>query len=143
MYIIENVQIQLQETVASMREKAIKSDAENKSKDNQIISLQDEISQREAANSKLCKEKKRVEEELTAANESLADMAGKIEFLARSKLDLEAEVETVEANWDREKRARADLDKAKRKLEADLKAMQEENGKVLKQKSQLEEDGKS
>lgn len=141
-HMTENEVSELLQVIEDVQGKANKSDAENKSKDNQILGLQDEISQWDVATSKLSKEKKRVEEELKAVNESLQDVLDKNEHLARSKLDLEREVERAEVNCDGERRAKAELEKAKRRLEADLKASQDENSKTLKQKADLEDLGK-
>ncbi|KAK6019874.1 myosin head [Ostertagia ostertagi] len=114
-----------------------KSEAEKLAKEHQIRSLQDEMRQQDEAISKLHKgaQKSGGDQQL---NEDL--QAAEDQNMASNKLKskLMQTLEESEATLEREKRNRADMDKAKRKAEGDLKIAQEEMEELSKAKSDVE-----
>ncbi|CAJ0600448.1 unnamed protein product [Cylicocyclus nassatus] len=115
-----------------------KSEAEKQAKEHQIHTLQDEMHQQDESISKLHKERKNQEEmnkklteEFHAAEE--ANMASN-----KLKAKLMQTMEESEATLEREKRNRADMDKARRKAEGDLKIAQEEMDELTKARSDVE-----
>ncbi|CAJ0583983.1 unnamed protein product, partial [Mesorhabditis spiculigera] len=115
-----------------------KSEAEKQNKEHQIRALQDEMRQQDENISKLNKERKHQEEINRKLNEDL--QAAEEQNLAANKLKqkLLSTIEDAEQSLDREKRNRADMDKAKRKAEGEQKIAQEELDELNKQKSDIE-----
>ncbi|ETN77931.1 hypothetical protein NECAME_10688 [Necator americanus] len=137
-----------------------KSEAEKQAKEHQIRSLQDEMHQQDEAIAKLHKERKNQEESnklvLFAAESACYSTIIRFFFLIRKltedfraaeeqnmasnklKAKLMQTLEDSEATLEREKRNRADMDKARRKAEGDLKIAQEELDELSKAKSDVE-----
>ncbi|GMT32623.1 hypothetical protein PFISCL1PPCAC_23920, partial [Pristionchus fissidentatus] len=115
-----------------------KAEAEKAAKENQIRSLTEEMKSQDDNISKLSKERRAQEE----ANKKLQDDLQAVEEanLANQKLrqKLAQTLEDVEENLDKEKRNRADADKARRKAEGELKIAQETLDEMAKQKSDIE-----
>merc|ERR1712038_1463841 len=102
-----------------------KLEQEKTNRDHNIRSLNDEISNQDEIINKLNKEKKHVGENSAKALEDLQCAEDKASHLNNIKSKLESTHDELEDSLNREKRARANIEKERRKLEGDLKVTQE------------------
>ncbi len=108
--------------ISELNFKLCKSDSTNKEKEDFLRKLQDDMANLDESGARLAKEKKRLEEANLALQNQLLQEQDKTSQLSRSKTGLEKNLDELEMNLDRERKLRADLDKAKRKVESDLKS---------------------
>merc|ERR1712223_264350 len=94
-------------------------------KDNQIRTLKEEIAHQEELISKLQKEKKGVGETRQKTEEDIQSMEDKCNHLNKVKGKLEQALDECDDSLEREKKAKGDVEKLKRKVEGDLKLTQE------------------
>ena len=94
-------------------------------RDHTIKSLNEEIGDRDAVINKLNKEKKHINENNAKAIEDLAVATEKVEHLTRIKSKLESTLDELESSAANEKRAKATIEKDRRKIELELKITQE------------------
>merc|ERR1712226_1367603 len=104
-----------------------KAESGKKTKDNQIATLNDEMARQDEAIAKLNKEKKGQGDNIGKLTEDLQAEEDKVNHLNKLKQKLE-----------REKKVRADVEKAKRKIEGELKQTQEVVDDLSRAKSELE-----
>ena len=102
-----------------------KLEQEKTNRDHNIRSLNDEISNQDEIINKLNKEKKHVGENSSKALEDLQCAEDKASHLNNIKSKLESTHDELEDSLNREKRARGNIEKERRKLEGDLKVTQE------------------
>merc|ERR1711972_7846 len=93
-----------------------------------IRSLNDEIANQDEVLNKLNKEKKHLGENSAKAVEDLQVAQDKVEHVANIKKKLESTLDELNDSLAREKRARADIEKQRRKVEGDLRVTQESVG---------------
>merc|ERR1711936_498017 len=115
-----------------------KLEQEKTNRDHTIRSLNDEIANQDEVLNKLNKEKKHLGENSAKAVEDLQVAQDKVEHLASIKGKLESTLDELNDSLAREKRARADIEKQRRKVEGDLRVTQESVGDLERQKKELE-----
>uniref|UniRef100_A0A183TYJ1 Myosin motor domain-containing protein n=1 Tax=Toxocara canis TaxID=6265 RepID=A0A183TYJ1_TOXCA len=135
----------IEETIGNMKKSVQdvelgkrKSAAEKAAKENQIRSLQDEVSQQQQTVVKLNKERKLQEEEAKKLTDEMNAQKERNEQNNRTKAKLEETLQDREVELESEKRNRADADKAKRKTEGDLRVRQETLEEIGNEKRDLE-----
>ena len=82
--------------------------------------IKDEINSQEDIIPKLNKEKKFYQENMSRADEDLQSAEDKLKHLDMVKGKLESTLDDLEDTLEREKRAKTESEKARRKMEADL-----------------------
>ena len=102
-----------------------KLDQEKTNRDHTIKSLTEVITDNDTVINKLNKEKKHISEGNAKATEDLQTASDKVEHLNRIKQKLESTLDELESSAANEKRAKASVEKDRRKIELDLKMMQE------------------
>merc|ERR1711956_137731 len=102
-----------------------KLEQEKTNRDHTIRTLNDEIADQDEVINKLNKEKKHVSENAAKSLEDLAASEDKVDHLAKIKAKLEATLDELSGSLNGEKRARADIEKTRRRVEGDLKVTQE------------------
>merc|ERR1712029_944668 len=115
-----------------------KLEQEKTNRDHSIRSLNDEIANQDEVLNKLNKEKKHQCENGAKAMEDLQVAQDKVEHLAKIKAKLESTLDELNDSLAREKRARADLEKQRRKVEGDLRVTQETVSELERGKKELE-----
>merc|ERR1712200_248858 len=115
-----------------------KLEQEKTNRDHTIRSLNDEIANQDEVLNKLNKEKKHLGENSAKAVEDLQVAQDKVEHVANIKKKLESTLDELNDSLAREKRARADIEKQRRKVEGDLRVTQEFVGDLERQKKELE-----
>ena len=98
-----------------------KLEQEKTNKDHNIRNLNDEIANQDEVLNKLNKEKKHLGENSAKAVEDLQVAQDKVEHVANIKKKLESTLDELNDSLAREKRARADIKKQRRKVEGDLR----------------------
>merc|ERR1719454_1262536 len=102
-----------------------KVELEKGNRDHTIKVLQDEIAEQDEVINKLNKEKKHIAETQAKSNDDMVSVNEKVGHLASVKSKLESTLGELEGSLDKEKKARATVEKQKRKLEGDLKMAQD------------------
>ena len=102
-----------------------KIEQEKTNRDHTIRSLNDEISNQDEVINKMNKEKKHVSENAAKSMEDLQVAEDKVNHLNQIKNKLESTLDELEGSYEKEKRGRANVEKERRKVEGDLKVMQE------------------
>merc|ERR1719187_2718250 len=102
-----------------------KVELEKGNRDHTIKVLQDEIGEQDEVINKLNKEKKHIAETQAKSNDDMISVNEKAGHLASVKSKLESTLGELESGLDKEKKARATVEKQKRKLEGDLKIAQD------------------
>merc|ERR1711981_126126 len=98
-----------------------KLEQEKTNRDHTIRSLNDEIANQDEVLNKLNKEKKHASENSAKSAEDLQVAEDKVDHLAKIKAKLESTLDELNDSLAREKRARADIEKQRRKVEGDLR----------------------
>merc|ERR1712080_446419 len=115
-----------------------KLEQEKTNRDHTIQSLNVEIANQDEVLNKLNKEKKRLGENSAKACEDLEVAQDKLEHVANIKTKLESTLDELNDSLAREKMARADIDKQRRKVEGELRVTQETVADYERQKKELE-----
>jgi len=102
-----------------------KVELEKGNRDHTIKVLQDEIAEQDEVINKLNKEKKYIAETQAKSNDDMMSVNEKVEHLTSIKSKLESTQDELESNFDKEKKARGNLEKQKRKIEGELKMAQD------------------
>merc|ERR1712214_124122 len=102
-----------------------KLEQEKTNRDHTIRTLNDKIANQDEVINKLNKEKKHLGENGAKAMEDLQVAQDKVDHLAKIKAKLDATLDELQGSLNGEKRARADIEKARRRVEGDLKVTQE------------------
>merc|ERR1712170_152805 len=97
-----------------------KLEQEKTNRDHTIRTLNDEIANQDEVINKLNKEKKHMNENASKAMEDLQAAEDKVDHLAKIKAKLDATLDELQGSLNGEKRARADIEKARRRVEGDL-----------------------
>merc|ERR1712154_513956 len=102
-----------------------KVEQEKGNRDHTIKVLQDEIAEQDEVINKLNKEKKHLSGAQAKSNEDLISADEKVQHLMGVKSQLESTLDQLEGGHDKEKKARGNMEKQKRKIEGDLKMAQD------------------
>merc|ERR1712042_349644 len=102
-----------------------KAEQEKTNRDHTIRNLNDEIAHQDELINKLTKEKKYMQESQAKSSDELTQAEEKVDHLTKVKTKLEVTLDELEDSQEREKKSRLDMDKQRRKIEADLKVTQE------------------
>jgi len=115
-----------------------KLEQEKTNRDHTIKSLNDEIAHQDEIINKLNKEKKHISENSAKSAEDLLGASDKVEHLVNIKSKLESTLDDLEGSVEKEKRARTNVDKERRKIEGELKMLQETAADIERSKKELE-----
>ena len=102
-----------------------KAEQEKTNRDHTIRNLNDEIAHQDEVINKLTKEKKYMQESQAKSSDEVTQAEEKVDHLNKVKVKLEVTLDELEDSYEREKKSRLDMDKQRRKIEADLKVTQE------------------
>merc|ERR1712061_505246 len=97
-----------------------KLEQEKTNRDHTIKSLNDEIANQDEIINKLNKEKKHLTECGAKSSDDLQVASDKVDHLAKIKQKLESTLDELESSVEKEKRARAGVEKERRKVEGEL-----------------------
>merc|ERR1719340_476336 len=111
---------------------------EKTNRDHTIRGLNDEVAQNDEAINKLNKEKKHIGDTQAKASDDLQAAEEKVGHLNGVKSKLESTLDELEDGANREKRARANVEKERRKVEGELKMAQETVTDLENAKRELE-----
>merc|ERR1719384_2753020 len=111
---------------------------EKTNRDHTIRGLNDEVAQNDEAINKLNKEKKHIADNQAKSSDDLQAASDKVTHLNGVKTKLEQTHDELEDGANREKRARAGVEKQRRKVEGDLKVAQETVMDAERNKKDLE-----
>jgi len=115
-----------------------KAEQEKTNRDHTIRNLNDEIAHQDELINKLTKEKKYMQESQAKSSEELTQAEEKVDHLNKVKQKLEVTLDELEDSYEREKKSRLDMEKQRRKIEADLKVTQEVVLDLERDKKELE-----
>merc|ERR1712137_882602 len=115
-----------------------KVETEKGNRDHTIKTLQDEIAEQDEVINKLNKEKKHLSATQAKSNEDLIGAEEKVKHLSQVKSQLESTLDQLEGGFDKEKKARATIEKQKRKIEGDLKMAQDSVNDLEREKRDVE-----
>ena len=115
-----------------------KIEQEKTNRDHVIKSLNDEIAYQDEIINKLNKEKKHICENNSKSVEDLQTVDDKVQHLYKVKEKLESILDELEGSAEKEKRSRAAVEKERRKLELDLKLLQETVADLERSRKELE-----
>merc|ERR1712083_604697 len=108
------------------------------SRDHTIKSLNDEIAEQDEIINRLNKEKKMAAEQSAKSSEDLLSAEEKVNHLVNVKKKLESTLDELDAGYEKEKRARATIEKERRKVEGELKMMQDNVAELERHKKEIE-----
>ena len=115
-----------------------KLEQEKTNKDHIIGTLNDEISSQDATINKLNKEKRLIAENSAKSSDDLQHVSEKVDHLLKVKLKLESTLDELESSLDKEKKARVNVDKERRKVEGELRIAQEQVADLERCKKEVE-----
>merc|ERR1712002_917998 len=95
------------------------------SRDHTIKSLNDEIAEQDEIINRLNKEKKMAAEQSAKSSEDLLGAEEKVNHLMNVKKKLECTLDELEGSYEKEKRSRGQVEKERRKVEGELKMLQD------------------
>ena len=127
----------LREEIKMLEAECDKCEEDKVTKDNQILTLREEISHQDDLISKLTNEKKVTGANKQRTEETIQSMEDKCNHLGKVKGKLEQSLDECEDALEREKKSKGDVEKTKRKLEGDLKLTQETVSDLERVKSEL------
>ena len=116
----------------------IKLEQEKCNRDHIIRTLNDEIANQDEVINKLNKEKKLISENHAKSNEDLQVAQDKLEHIEKIKTRLQVTLDELNDSLGREKRARSDTEKARRKVEGELRVTQESVAELERARKELE-----
>lgn len=115
-----------------------KAEQDKTTKDQQIHTLNEELTHQEELINKIIKEKKQLQECNQKTSEDLQSLEDKCNHFGSIKGKLEHTLDELEDSLEREKKLRNDVEKSKRKLEGDLKLSQEAVADLERNQKELE-----
>merc|ERR1711892_1410651 len=115
-----------------------KVEQEKGNRDHTIKVLQDEVGEQDEVLNKLNKEKKHLSATQAKSREDLVAAEEKVAHLMSVKSQLESTLDQLESGLDKEKKGRGALEKAKRKVEGDLKMAQDAVADLERAKREVE-----
>merc|ERR1712223_884384 len=136
--VLEQENIVIKKDIEDLELAIQKLEQEKTNRDHTIRSLSDEIANQDEVIGKLNKEKKHIGENSAKASEDLQVAEDKMDHLDKIKTKLEATLDELGDSLAREKRGRADVEKQRRKVEGELRVMQETVSDLQQQKEEHE-----
>merc|ERR1712209_161428 len=115
-----------------------KLEQEKTNRDHTIRTLNDEIANQDEVINKLNKEKKHISENAAKSQEDLQVAEDKVNHPNQIKNKLESTLDELEGSYEKEKRGRANIEKERRKIEGELKVMQETVSELERTRKELE-----
>merc|ERR1712002_725422 len=116
----------------------LKVEQDKGNRDHTIKVLQDEVAEQDEVINKLNKEKKHLSATQAKSSEDLVAAEEKVAHLMSVKSQLQSTLDQLESGLDKEKKGRAALEKAKRKVEGDLKMAQDAVADLERAKREIE-----
>merc|ERR1711913_31070 len=116
----------------------LKVEQDKGNRDHTIKVLQDEVAEQDEVINRLNKEKKHLSATQAKSSEDLVAAEEKVAHLMSIKSQLEATLDQLESGYDKEKKSRGALEKAKRKVEGDLKMAQDAVADLERTKREIE-----
>jgi len=108
------------------------------SRDHTMKGLNDEIAEQDEIINRLNKEKKMVAEHSAKSSEDLLGAEEKVNHLLNIKTKLESTLDELEGGYEKEKRSRGAIEKERRKVEGELKMLQDNVAELERNKKELE-----
>merc|ERR1712223_1138544 len=115
-----------------------KVEQEKANRDHTIRSLNDEIANQDEVINKVNKEKKHISENAAKSMEDMQVAEDKVAHLNQIKNKLESTLDELESSHEKEKRGRANVEKERRKIEGELKVLQETVAGLERTRKELE-----
>merc|ERR1719440_2078364 len=134
---LEQESVAIKKDIADIEMAINKLEQEKTNRDHTIKSLNDEIANQEEIINKLNKEKKHISECGAKSCEDLQVASEKVDHLNKIKQKLESTLDELEYSVEKEKRARAVVEKERRKTEGELKMAQETVSEIERSKKEL------
>ena len=135
---LEQETVAVKKDIADIEMVITKLEQEKTNRDHTIKSLNDEIANQDEIINKLNKEKKHLTECGAKSSDDLQVASDKVDHLAKIKQKLESTLDELESSVEKEKRARAVVEKERRKVEGELKMAQETVADIERSKKELE-----
>ena len=135
---LEQENILIKKDIGDIEMAITKLEQEKTNRDHTIKSLNDEIANQDEIINKLNKEKKHLTECGAKSSDDLQVASDKVDHLAKIKQKLESTLDELESSVEKEKRARAVVEKERRKVEGELKMAQETVADIERSKKELE-----
>ena len=129
----------LKNEIADMEVHIARFEQDMANKEHTIKSLNDEIADRDEVINKLNKEKKHISESGSKSSEELNVATDKLNHMNKIKDKLEATLDELELALEREKKAKASVDKERRKAESNLKVAHATATDMERTKKEVEE----
>merc|ERR1719186_1265477 len=104
------------------------------SRDHTMKGLNDEIAEQDEIIDRLNKEKKMVAEHSAKSSEDLLGAEEKVNHLLNIKTKLESTLDELEGGYEKEKRSRGAIEKERRKVEGELKMLQDNVAELERKK---------
>merc|ERR1712172_21664 len=118
---LEQETVLIKKDIGDIEMAITKLEQEKTNRDHTIKSLNDEIANQDEIINKLNKEKKHLSESGAKSCEDLQVASDKVDHLNKIKAKLEGTLDELESSVEKEKRARAVVEKERRKTEGELK----------------------
>merc|ERR1712180_445389 len=135
---LEQQNISIKKDIEDLELAVQKLEQEKCNRDYIMRQINDEIASQDEIINKLNKEKKHVGENNSKATEDLQAAEDKVNHLNNIKSKLEQTMDQLIESYEKEKRARADIEKQRRKKEGELKIAQESVADLEWSKKELE-----
>merc|ERR1719461_1009913 len=135
---LEQENILIKKDIGDIEMAITKLEQEKTNRDHTIKSLNDEIANQDEIINKLNKEKKHLSECGAKSCEDLQVASDKVDHLNKIKQKLESTLDELESSVEKEKRARAVVEKERRKTEGELMMAQETVADIERSKKELE-----
>merc|ERR1712106_2451 len=128
----------VKKTIEDVELAILKVEQDKGNRDHTIKVLQDEVAEQDEVVNKLNKEKKHLSATQAKSSEDLVAAEEKVAHLMSVKSQLESTLDQLESGLDKEKKGRGTLEKAKRKVEGDLKMAQDAVADLERGKREVE-----
>merc|ERR1711934_641385 len=135
---LEQETVAIKKDIADIEMAINKLEQEKTNRDHTIKSLNDEIANQDEIINKLNKEKKHISECGAKSCEDLQVASEKVDHLNKIKQKLESTLDELESSVEKEKRARAVVEKERRKTEGELTMAQDAVADIERSKKELE-----
>ncbi|XP_061906338.1 myosin-4-like isoform X2 [Entelurus aequoreus] len=136
---LEDESSELKRDIDDLELTLAKVEKEKHALENKVKNLTDEIMSQDDSISKLSKEKKALQEAHQQTLDDLQSEEEKVNILSKAKAKLEQQVDELEGSLEHEKKIRMEQERARRKLEGDLKLSLESIMDLENEKQQLDE----
>merc|ERR1712142_446940 len=128
--------VQKKKEAEEIRNLLLKVENEKASRDHIMKGLNDEIAEQDEIINRINKDKKVAAEQSNKSSEDLLGAEEKVNHLVNVKKKLESTLDELEGGYEKEKRARATIEKERRKVEGELKMMQDNVAELERHKKE-------